>query len=330
MIIAVIGQKGGCGKSTIAVHLAGWRTNIGKDVLLIDSDRQGTAQHWSLTRNDEQLPTPETIQQFDRSIGRTAINFSRRFDDIIIDVAGGDELAIATSLRIADMGIVPFQPNELDVWTGGYLEDMVMPAQALNAKLRVLAVMNRAPTHHASTDVRRATEALSNLRSIEWTGNIVKERSALRRCVPAGALIDEWTHPVPTRTPSLRWTAFTSSCSTSPRAGWQCRARPRRGLAMGNPKNKPMSLRRDPGREMRDSIHNPHILTAQTQVGGKPRLIDISETGEYRKVTISMSPKLKKRLDLAVAMSDTTQVEFMISAIEPKIDDCLESFSLDD
>ena len=41
MIIAVIGQKGGCGKSTIAVHLAGWRTNIGKDVLLIDSDRQG-------------------------------------------------------------------------------------------------------------------------------------------------------------------------------------------------------------------------------------------------------------------------------------------------
>ena len=148
MIIAVIGQKGGCGKSTIAVHLAGWRTNIGKDVLLIDSDRQGTARHWSLTRSDENLPTPETIQQFDRSIGRSALNFSRRFDDVIIDVAGGDELAIATSLRIADMGIVPFQPNELDVWTGGYLEDMVMPAQALNTKLRVLAVMK--PRAHPS------------------------------------------------------------------------------------------------------------------------------------------------------------------------------------
>ena len=195
MIIAVIGQKGGCGKSTIAVHLAGWRTNIGKDVLLIDSDRQGTARHWSLTRSDESLPTPETIQQFDRSIGRSALNFSRRFDDVIIDVAGGDELAIATSLRIADIGIVPFQPNELDVWTGGYLEDMVMPAQALNTKLRVLAVMNRAPTHHASTDVKRAVEALAELQCIEWTGHIVKERSALRRCVPAGALIDEWDQP---------------------------------------------------------------------------------------------------------------------------------------
>ena len=328
MIIAVIGQKGGCGKSTIAVHLAGWRTNIGKDVLLIDSDRQGTARHWSLTRSDENLPTPETIQLFDRSIGRSAVNFSRRFDDVIIDVAGGDELAIATSLRIADMGIVPFQPNELDVWTGGYLEDMVMPAQALNTKLRVLAVMNRAPTHHASTDVKRAVEALAELESIEWTGHIVKERSALRRCVPAGALIDEWTHPVD-QNAIAEMDGFTSSCSTSPLAAWQCRAQPRRGVVMGNAKDKPMSLRRDPGRDMRDAIHNPH-LAPQTQIGGKPRLIDISETGEYRKVTISMSPKLKKRLDLAVAMSDTTQVEFMISAIEPKINDCLERFSLDD
>ena len=97
---------------------------------------------------------------------------------------------------------------------------------------------------------------------------------------------------------------------------------------MGTTKEKPMSLRRDPGREMRDSIHNPQ-LAAQTQIGGKPRLIDISETGEYKKVTIEMSPRLKKRLDFAVAQEDTTQVEFIISAIAPKIDECLDNFSLD-
>ena len=87
MIVTVIGQKGGGGKSTIAVHLAGWRVNRGSDTLLIDSDRQGTARFWSLSRADLGLPTPETIQQFDRSIGRSALNFAKRFDDIIIDVA---------------------------------------------------------------------------------------------------------------------------------------------------------------------------------------------------------------------------------------------------
>ena len=195
MIVAVIGQKGGCGKSTIAVHLAGWRTNMGKDTLLIDSDRQGTARLWALERSDANLPTPETIQQYDRSIGRTALNFAKRLDDVVIDVAGGDEIAIATSLRVADYAIVPFQPNELDVWTGGYLEDMVLPAQALNEKLRVLAVMNRAPTHRLSADIRRASEALANLEIIEWTGLVIRERTSLRRCVPAGNLIDEWTPP---------------------------------------------------------------------------------------------------------------------------------------
>ena len=115
MITAVIGEKGGCGKSTIAVHLAGWRRAAGHEVLLIDSDRQGTATLWAEARDGRGLAVPDTVQQFGRSIRRTALGFSRRYDDIVIDVAGGDEVAIATSLRIAQQAIVPFQPNELDI-----------------------------------------------------------------------------------------------------------------------------------------------------------------------------------------------------------------------
>ena len=89
---------------------------------------------------------------------------------------------------------------------------------------------------------------------------------------------------------------------------------------------KPMSLQRDPDRKLRGSIHTPQAHNPGQ--GGKPRMIDISETGEYRKVTIEMSPKLKKRLDLAVAATDTTQVEFVISAIEPKIEDALANLGI--
>ena len=192
MITAVIGEKGGCGKSTIAVHLAGWRRAAGHEVLLIDSDRQGTATLWAEARDDRGLSVPDTVQQFGRSIRRTALGFSRRYDDIVIDVAGGDELAIATSLRIAQQAIVPFQPNELDIWTSGYLEDMIEPAMVLNDELRVHAVLNRAPTHTASPDTQRAVAALQALEIIRLSDVIIRERSALRRCVPAGQLIDEW------------------------------------------------------------------------------------------------------------------------------------------
>ena len=195
MITAVIGEKGGCGKSTIAVHLAGWRRAAGHEVLLIDSDRQGTSTLWAEARDDRGLLVPDTVQQFGRSIRRTALGFSRRYDDIVIDVAGGDEVAIATSLRIARQAIVPFQPNELDIWTSGYLEDMIEPAMALNDELHVHAVLNRAPTHRTSADTQRAVAALQALEVIHLSDIVIRERSSLRRCVPAGQLIDEWKPP---------------------------------------------------------------------------------------------------------------------------------------
>ena len=43
MIVAVLGEKGGTGKTTIAVHLAGWRLCAGREMMLIDADRQGSA-----------------------------------------------------------------------------------------------------------------------------------------------------------------------------------------------------------------------------------------------------------------------------------------------
>ena len=46
MIVAVIGIKGGTGKTTVAVHLAGWRQLSGKDTILIDADRQETSRLW--------------------------------------------------------------------------------------------------------------------------------------------------------------------------------------------------------------------------------------------------------------------------------------------
>ena len=138
----------------------------GHEVLLIDSDRQGTATLWAEARDDRGLSVPDTVQQFGRSIRRTALGFSRRYDDIVIDVAGGDELAIATSLRISQQAIVPFQPNELDIWTSAYLEDMIEPAMALNDELRVTRSFNRAPTHTASPTHIRAMSALRALEII--------------------------------------------------------------------------------------------------------------------------------------------------------------------
>ena len=85
--------------------------------------------------------------------------------------------------------------------------------------------------------------------------------------------------------------------------------------------NPPMNLQRDRRRSPRNSIHNP--LDSSGHRGGRARMVDLSETGSYVHITFRMSEELRKRFKLAVTIEDTTQVEFIISALEPKIDEVL-------
>ena len=193
MIVAIIGKKGGCGKSTIATHLAGWRQRSGSDTMLIDADRQATATLWAQTRTDLQnLPVPGISQSFDRAVRTSARNLARHYSDIIIDVAGGDETSATEALRIADVTLIPFQPAELDIWTTGAMEDLIDIARDINDHLRALALINRAPTNPRSKDPQRAQQALGESEVIQLTDILIRDRSSIRRCVPAGFLIDEW------------------------------------------------------------------------------------------------------------------------------------------
>lgn len=193
MIIAVLGRKGGVGKSTIAAHIAGWRAKEGKSVMLIDTDRQATATIWAETRAEETtFPTPDTAHQFGASVKRMSINLDGRYDFVVIDVGGGDQAAMKGALAAAQIAIVPFQPNELDVWTLTEVEEMVEDAKINNPKLTALVAINRAPTHHRAADTQRALRAINQSRHLKVTGIIVKDRSSIKRCVPQGLLIDEW------------------------------------------------------------------------------------------------------------------------------------------
>ena len=195
MIIAVIGEKGGTGKTTFAVHLAGWRKISGRRVMLLDADRQGSSSMWVERRQEHQLAMPECEQRFDTGVRRAIVDFARRHDDVVVDIGAGDGHLIEQVLGIANAAVVPFQPNEMDIWTIDLLDDLVRRAWEVNRDLTATAVLNRAPSHHASRDVRSALTALGQFDAIETSDCIVRERSSIRRAVPSGMLINEWTTP---------------------------------------------------------------------------------------------------------------------------------------
>ena len=92
MIVAVFGEKGGTGKTTLATNLAGMRAAANRDVLIIDADRQGSASYWTEKRDDlhPTLPTVHCVQKFGNGLLRTVRDMARRYDDIVLDIGAGD------------------------------------------------------------------------------------------------------------------------------------------------------------------------------------------------------------------------------------------------
>ena len=102
-VIAVLNQKGGAGKTTIATHLARALQIGGADVLLIDSDPQGSARDWAAVREDQ----PVSVVGLDRpTIERDLKNVARK-DFVVIDGAPQAADLAVSAIKAANFILIP-------------------------------------------------------------------------------------------------------------------------------------------------------------------------------------------------------------------------------
>ncbi|AJJ53076.1 AAA domain protein (plasmid) [Yersinia pseudotuberculosis IP 32953] len=140
-VIAVLNQKGGSGKTTIATHLARALQLGGADVLLVDSDPQGSARDWAAVREDQ----PVTVVGIDRpTIERDLKNIAQK-DYVVIDGAPQAADLAVSAIKAADFILIPVQPSPYDIWATADLVDLVKQRIELtDGKLQAAFVVSRA------------------------------------------------------------------------------------------------------------------------------------------------------------------------------------------
>jgi chromosome partitioning protein len=140
-VIAVLNQKGGAGKTTIATHLARALQLAGRDVLLVDSDPQGSARDWAAVRNDQPVP----VVGIDRpTIDRDLKNVTKK-EFVVIDGAPQAADLAVSAIKAADFILIPVQPSPYDIWATSDLVDLVKQRiEVTDGKLQVAFVVSRA------------------------------------------------------------------------------------------------------------------------------------------------------------------------------------------
>ncbi len=111
--IAIISQKGGAGKTTLALHLAAAAHDAGRIALIIDTDPQATASQWAAWRQDAppeviDSPPPRLAAKVEAAKGQGA-------EMIVIDTPPHADSAARAAVEVADLVLIPCRPSAFDL-----------------------------------------------------------------------------------------------------------------------------------------------------------------------------------------------------------------------
>jgi chromosome partitioning protein len=140
-VTAVINQKGGAGKTTLAMNLAAGLARRAQTVV-IDLDPQGSSLQWA---SQGSAPFPATVKQINgRWDARTLHQNYRAYRHMVLDCPPSlDSHASLQALRACDVALIPVLPSPVDLWASLRLPREIEEARKDNANLRAYMVLNQ-------------------------------------------------------------------------------------------------------------------------------------------------------------------------------------------
>ncbi len=179
-VIALVGNKGGAGKTTLTVNLACALNRIASTAIL-DADPQGSSLQWRAIAESDDAPA---VFASDRQMDTILATRRSKYDHLIIDCPPSvNALQTNQALRVADLALIPVQPSPLDLWATAHIDDAIREAKRVNPDLRAVLVINQLEPRTTLSRIMR--QALAEL-DVPAADTAIRRRAIYRAAVLEG------------------------------------------------------------------------------------------------------------------------------------------------
>lgn len=179
-VIALVGNKGGAGKTTLSVNLASCLARQ-SNVAVVDADPQGSALQWRVfAENDNTVPVIEANEQLEAQ----AKQLLQDYQYVVFDCPPSVHAPQTTTvLGFCDIALIPVQPSPVDLWATVHIEEAVQQARKSNTHLNAFLVINQMESR--TTLSRLVRDALSEI-GLPVASTALRRRAIFRNSVLEG------------------------------------------------------------------------------------------------------------------------------------------------
>ncbi|MEM1239740.1 MAG: ParA family partition ATPase [Cyanobacteria bacterium P01_H01_bin.26] len=187
MRIAIVSLKGGVSKSTLCVNIGAALSKLGRSVVVVDADPQGSINDWATIRDEVSRPPFTVLAAARKTLNRDIDALQGSHDDCLIDTPGRAEAITLAAISAADLVLIPISPSSYDLWAAEQTLERMDPIRAIYTDIKIAYVVSKAVV--GSSLDRELRQVIKGMEG-DLLKTVVHQRVAFQRCAD-GATIYE-------------------------------------------------------------------------------------------------------------------------------------------